>query len=72
MAPGVVECGASGERPGTGGMAEWTMAAVLKTVVAFTGHRGFESLSLRQVLLVFGCIRCVIGEVPEWLIGTAC
>ena len=29
-----------------GGMAEWTMATVLKTVVGFA-HRGFESLSLR-------------------------
>ena len=32
-----------------GGMAEWTKAAVLKTAVGFTAHRGFESLSLRLV-----------------------
>jgi hypothetical protein len=30
-----------------GGMAEWTMAVVLKTIVALLRHRGFESLSLR-------------------------
>ena len=71
MASGVVECWASGECPGTGGMAEWTMAAVLKTVVAFTGHRGFESLSLRQGLF-FTAKLVVYGEVPEWTIGTAC
>ncbi len=31
-----------------GGMAEWFKAAVLKTVVLFTGDRGFKSYSLRQ------------------------
>ncbi len=31
----------------SGGMAEWTKAAVLKTAVGFIAHRGFESLSLR-------------------------
>jgi hypothetical protein len=29
-------------------MAEWFKAAVLKTVVLFTGDRGFKSYSLRQ------------------------
>ena len=33
--------------PDRGGMAEWTKAAVLKTAVGLTAHRGFESLSLR-------------------------
>ena len=33
--------------PDSGGMAEWTKAAVLKTAVGLTAHRGFESLSLR-------------------------
>jgi hypothetical protein len=31
-------------------MAEWFKAAVLKTVVGLTPHRGFESLSLRYSL----------------------
>ncbi len=47
-----------------GGMAEWTKAAVLKTAVGLTAHRGFESLSLR--------LGDLTGEVPEWLIGAAC
>ena len=29
-------------------MPEWLNGAVSKTVVAFTGYRGFESLSLRR------------------------
>jgi hypothetical protein len=48
----------------SGGMAEWTKAAVLKTAVGVKAHRGFESLSLRLINLP--------GEVPEWLIGAAC
>jgi hypothetical protein len=44
-------------------MAEWFIAAVLKTVDRKI--RGFESLSLR---LGFG----FAGEVPEWTIGAAC
>jgi hypothetical protein len=34
----------------TGGMAEWSNAAVLKTVVRLPVDRGFESLFLRQPL----------------------
>jgi hypothetical protein len=34
--------------PGAGGMAEWSKAAVLKTVVPLARDRGFESYSLRQ------------------------
>ena len=34
-------------REGPGGMAEWTNATVLKTVIPY-GYRGFESHSLRQ------------------------
>ena len=43
-------------------MAEWTKAAVLKTAVAMS-HRGFESLSLRQevVLMTGGGAR-----VDDW------
>ena len=48
-----------------GGMAEWFKAPVLKTGVGRKLHRGFESLSLRLN-------SCSDGEVPEWLIGTAC
>ncbi len=42
-------------------MAEWSIAAVLKTVVPISRDRGFESLSLRQIkktderrFLIFG------------------
>ena len=35
----------------SGGMAEWTNATVLKTVMRLT-HRGFESHSLRQCRIV--------------------
>ena len=49
-----------------GGMAEWFKAVVLKTTVGLTPHRGFESLSLRLLTILY------IGEVPEWLIGAAC
>ena len=38
-------------------MSEWFMELVLKTSDA-ARHRGFESLSLRQILY---------GEVPKWL-----
>ena len=59
--------------PDDGGMAEWTKAAVLKTAVGFTAHRGFESLSLRQYLSGWnGLLNLNMGEVPEWLIGAAC
>ena len=44
-------------------MAEWTIAAVLKTVDRKI--RGFESLSLRLLTIQ-------LGEVPEWTIGAAC
>ena len=37
------------ERGVSGGMAEWTMAAVLKTVMQLL-YRGFESHSLRQCI----------------------
>ena len=45
-------------------MAEWLIAAVLKTVDRKI--RGFESLSLRLDNAI------VYGEVPEWTIGAAC
>ena len=45
-------------------MAEWSIAAVLKTVDLLK-VRGFESLSLRQFTKYQ-------GKMPEWLIGTAC
>ncbi len=32
-------------------MAEWTKAAVLTTAVGFNAHRGFESLSLRLLIV---------------------
>jgi hypothetical protein len=47
-----------------GGMAEWLIAAVLKT--ADRKIRGFESLSLRLDNAIAD------GEVPEWTIGAAC
>ncbi len=47
----VVEFYKSYNSANAGGMAEWTMAAVLKTVTR--KGRGFESLSLRQFLSVF-------------------
>lgn len=37
-----------GREANSGGMAEWTKAAVLKTVMGSNTHRGFESLSLRS------------------------
>ncbi len=64
-------------------MAEWSIAAVLKTVDRKI--RGFESLSLRWVAQVSwlhgsrGPLRVsylfnlwFLGEVPEWTIGAAC
>ena len=45
-------------------MAEWLIAAVLKTVDLTI--RGFESLSLRLNN------ELLHGEVPEWTIGAAC
>ena len=53
-------------------MAEWTKAAVLKTAVGFTAHRGFESLSLRLASPGGMGLTNETGEVPEWLIGAAC
>jgi hypothetical protein len=47
-------------------MAEWLIAAVLKTVVHLV-HRGFESLSLRLNKKI-----SLTGGVPEWTIGAAC
>lgn len=44
-----------------GGMAEWSKAAVLKTVERKL--RGFESYSLRHLMS---------GEVAEWLKAAAC
>ena len=39
----------------SGGVVEWFKAAVLKTAVGFTVHRGFESLPLRQASLPVQC-----------------
>ena len=55
-------------------MAEWFKAAVLKTVVGLTPHRGFESLSLRWWLLVVSVLPATnnqspatkLGKVPEY------
>jgi hypothetical protein len=55
-------------------MAEWSMAAVLKTVDRKV--RGFESCSLRQKYRPDGWIeKCVIedhGEMAEWPKAIAC
>jgi hypothetical protein len=47
--------------PKSGGMAEWLKAVVLKTSVAHTCHRGFESHSLRLPIVYWGGARVV-----EW------
>ena len=48
-------------------MAEWLIAAVLKTAEVRKGFRGFEYISLRQQTRYN-----LSGEMPEWLIGAAC
>ena len=53
--------------PECGGMAEWTIAAVLKTVV------GLGSPGVRIPLPPPQDVpEIVSGEVPEWTIGAAC
>ena len=42
-------------------MAEWSMAAVLKTVGGYTS-RGFESYSLRQIIICFSPLPQVNDE----------
>ena len=48
-----------------GEVLEWLNRTVSKTVVPFTGYRGFESHPLRQ--FAFCCRpRVIYGEVLEW------
>ena len=46
-------------------MSEWFMELVLKTSDA-ARHRGFESLSLRQIIQ-HSANKYIRGEVPKWL-----
>jgi hypothetical protein len=52
-----------------GGMAEWTKAAVLKTVMGVKAHRGFESLSLRFIISLGRCQSGRLGLPAKQLSG---
>ncbi len=54
-----------------GEMAERLMALVLKTSDV-ERHRGFESLSLRQLFLSRDRWKASYADVPKWLKGLPC